>query len=378
MYGCRAREANRQVMRKVERDSENALQHVKRTYLEMQTQKAMLPEEENKLDVLRKRLKTCQGPQDIREYYRIQDDIKQLEAKIGDVRAGKNARAFFERALPLLREPPKVSEINMEQKREALATVLFHKEKSVPVFIQTELCTTCGEELVIRAEESLDVCQTCRRTKRRFNMATEHVDVDYYAQDTHANHTKSTASGNMEANEDPLKPALFESFLAQFDESVDDPPQRILDVILIELSNVHAASGSKVQPTPIQTILKKKGLKEYVPMALRIAMLLRKKKTDAMPRFSKSLIARMMTRFIMFVDMVKKSKKSLKFMTRGFLQFLTRVFLILENEVAMSEFFDCHKTRSVHMREDRRVNDICKMLSKKTLNGFPWDYVRSL
>ena len=396
MYGSRKREEDRKAMMTKERESENAIAHIKRSYTEHQTQLAMLPQHKSQMESLQKRLKVCKGAQSIREFYTLKADMKQLQTKIDEIEQGQDAKSFYERAIPLITQT-KSSDPNVDQKREALALVLFHKEKSMPVFIQTDLCTRCKEELTLKAEESLMVCPKCSATSRQFNMATDHVDVDYYAQDTHANHAKLTATGNLESREDVLypKPQMYEAFLTQFRDIIPDPPARVLDIVLGELSKVHIASGSKVQPTPIGSILKKKGLKEFSWMSLRIAMLLSKKETDAMPCFTEERVQRLMTRFHMFISTVKSAvmKKrnvspnvkalatALKFITRNFLQFLTRVFLIMEDDIPQSELFDCHKTRSVHRREDTRIRKACELL-KKTNDldalGMQWNYCRSL
>uniref|UniRef100_A0A6C0CK56 Uncharacterized protein n=1 Tax=viral metagenome TaxID=1070528 RepID=A0A6C0CK56_9ZZZZ len=396
MYGSRKREEDRKAMMAKERESENALNHVKRTYSELQTQRAMLPQHESQLQALEARMKQCKGASSIREFFNLQTEVRNLKRKISDIDTGCDAKAFYERAVPLITQTES-SDPNVNQKREALALVLFHKEKTVPVFIQTDLCTTCKEELTMKAEESLMVCPKCRKTWKLLNMATDHVDVDYFAQDTHLNHTKFTSAGNIDSSDDALypKPLMFEGFISQFSETVPDPPPRVLEIILCELSRVHIASGSKIQPTPIGMILRKKGLKEYVWMSLRISMILKRNGDDAIPSFSNDIIQRLMKRFHLFINAVKESvsKKqlspnlktlktmtsALKFITRNFMQFLTRVFLIMEGDVAQSELFECHKTRSVHRREDRRIQHACERLQKKgDLEGFDWNYVRSL
>ena len=378
-----------------ERESENAMNHVKRSFSELQTQKAMLPKHKDQLESIHKRLRMCKGVQNIREYLTLKTESEELERKIRNIEEGREAQSFYERALCLISHT-KSADTNLDQKREALAMILFHKEKSMPVFIQTDWCTVCKEELMYKAEESLMVCPNprCRVTTKLFNMATDHVDVDFFAQDTHANHIKSTIVGNVETAENALypKPQMYEAFLTQFRDIVPDPPARVLDIVLGELSKVHIASASKVQPTPVSAILKKKGLKEWNWMSLRISMLLNKKDSAAMPCFTEDCVRRLMTRFMMFINaiqttIVSQQKLSvnmkhlitaLKFVTRNFLQFLTRVFLIMEGDIAQSELFDCHKTRSVHRREDVRIRKACELLKQSDLEGFNWEYVRSL
>ena len=272
-------------------------------------------------------------------------------------------------------------DVNLDQKREALAMSLFHAEKAVPVFIQTDRCTKCNVELMMRNEESLMICPQCKRTSNYLPLSTDHVDVDYVAQDTHANHTKSTATGNIDStNEDNSYPkeALFLKFLMQFSEKVPDPPTRVYETILKELSKVHIAHASKVQPTPIGTILRKTNLKDFAWMSLRIAMALKRHEGEPMPSFSDAKISRLLSRFRMLIEELKRVKTRSRKKCFNF-RFLVRGFLIMEGDHATSELFENHKTRSVLRREDKRVERACERLQKDAeKNGFDWTFFRSI
>jgi hypothetical protein len=382
MYGSRSREVMRQAVRRSERSSANAVEHAKRSYAGMCTKRKLIPQMQEKLESLRKRMKTCKGPSQIHMYLGLKEQTELIGAEIKEIQSGREARAFFERARPLMVQEHKVDDVNMAQKREALAMSLFHPEKAVPVFVQTDRCTHCHHDLRIRSDESLTVCPGCRRTCRFLQLSTDHVDVDYVAQDTHANHTRSTCTGNvdnMSNSDNPYpKPPLFLKFLMQFFEDIPDPPSKVIETILHELSKVHIHHTTKVQSTPIGNILRKTNLKEWSWMALRIAMMLKRRSHEPMPVFSQALISRLMKRFEKLVDALMKSRCRNRKKVFNF-KFITKVFLVMENEFSLAELFENHRTRSVIRREDKRVGDTCRILQEEMKeNSFTWAFFRSL
>lgn len=381
MYGSRAREDMRQAVRRSERSSQNARQHVKKIYAEICTKRKMVPQMRFRLQDVHKRMAVCRGPSNIRRYMLLKEQAEKLEREIKYIEDDMDARQFFERTRPLIERTDNL-DTNNEQKREALAMALFHPDKAVPVFIQTDRCTHCGVDLKMDDEESVLVCPQCRRTTKYLNLSTDHVDVDYVAQDTHVNHINSTMTGNVDntkgTDESYPKASLYQKFLMQFSENVPEPPEEVLEVIERELHKVHILHNSKVQTTPVGNILRKKGYKDWAWMSTRISMMLKKNSNEVIPLFSNVLIERLLKRFDFLIDAMKRSRCRNKSKAFNF-RFLTKVFLTLEGEYAMSELFENHKTRTVLRREDMRVGQLCRMLRQEAKdNGFDWDFFRSL
>lgn len=389
MWGARARENIRQAVRRRERSAANANEHVKRAFATMCTKRKMVPQIHEELEQVQKRMKLCRGPSSIREFLNLKAEAERLQKSIDEIESGVEAQGFFERARPLLLQADNEPEhtlvdVNMEQKREALAMSLFHAEKAVPVYVQKDRCTACNQNLVIRSEESLLVCPNpaCKNTFNLVQLSTDHIDTDQLGQDSNANHTRSTCTGGIDgqthSDDGFANPALYKKFLMQFSPKVADPPDEVLEIIARELSKVHIHHGTKVQPTPIGNILRKQNLKEWVWMSMRISILLKKKVHEPMPAFTDALIDRMIRRFENLLDALKRSKCRNRKKVFNF-KFITKVFLVMDGDYALSELFENHKTRAVLRRENKRVGEGCQILeSEMQENGFTWKFFRSL
>ena len=113
-------------------------------------------------------------------------------------------------------------------------------------------------------------------------------------------------------------------------------------------------------------------------MSERIGMILKKKEHEPDAVFSEELISRLVERFSKLLDALKKSRCRNRQKVFNF-KFITKVFLIMEGEYALSELFQNHKTRTVLRREDFRLKEGCTILEKEmNENGFSWKFIRSL
>lgn len=386
MYGSRRREVVRSAMRTREHCVTNTREHIRRAHERMITKRGMVQQMEDQCEELTKRMKICKGPSSIPEYMKLKEERQNLQKTMESYAKGEEEYAFLERAFPLIvceekdleRKEPVDS--NIIQEREALAMSLFHRDKAVPVFIQTDRCTKCGCELRIKSEESLVTCPKCGRTTEFLQLSTDHVDGDYVAQDTDVNHVRSTLTGgidNTSGVDNPYpKPALYHKFLLQFSSAVAAPPPQLIDMVLQELSKVHIHHSSKVQATPISNILKKHQ-KSYAWMSLRISMMLKQADGEPFPIFSEELIDRLIRRFrILIEELIKQRCRNRK---RVFnFQFLTKVFLIMEGKPAMAELFENHKTRDVLRREDKRIGEACKIMDREKRGNLEWKFYRSM
>jgi len=391
-YGSRHRETLRRTVRAPERGSHNAIGYVKRAFDELYTKRKLLPEVNSRLESMRKRMRLCRGPGDIQEWMTLKQEAARLESDMDRVRSGVDARVFFERARPLIAGegggghtggPSDSSrDSNGDQKREALAMTLFHPDKAVPVFIQTDRCTECDDDLKYHEEESVMVCPRCNRSYAHLQLSTDHVDVDYIGQDTNSNHTRSTPTGGVDkmstTNTAYAKPNLYRKFLMQFSDSVPTPPDAVIEVILREMSKVHLHHSSKAQPTPIGAILRKCKMKQWAWMSVRIAMMIKMRPDETVPVFCQTLIDRIIARFEKLVTALQRTRCRNRQKVFNF-RFLTKVFLVMEGEYALSELFENHKTRAVQLREDRRMTAGCRILEREMKeNGFSWKFFRTL
>lgn len=403
-------------MRNTAQNTVNTEEYVSRAYETMCTRRSMIPKLEDEVRSIRKRMRMCKGPAEIHTYRTLSKQVDELNKQITEYASGDETRSFFERVRPLMslkqvkvptdcdatgadaadeegdvcmtREPDSgtvVCDPNVVQQREALAMSLFHPKIGVPIFIQTDRCTLCDADLRLHEDGGAMVCPSCHRLHQFLQLGTDHVDVDYVAQDTHANHVRATHTGNVDnmhgVDKSYPKVELFRQYIMQFSASVAPPPPHVMEEILRELSKVHIRHSGKVQSTHVVNILKKRGLKQYSWMSMRISMMLRchvDSTASHIPVFSQELQTRLVKRFeVLLRNMKARRCRNRRKMFN--LRFLTKLFLYQEGEHAMCAMFDNHKTRAVIRREDALLSGNYKILeSEMKEHGFKWRMFRSV
>lgn len=371
MYGSLEREKIREVTGK--ESFREASKHLQPAFVEMKTSQRFAEEKEKQLKVLLKELAACTGSHNLSTYRRLKRKVQDLETEIDKAQKCVKTRNFMERVHALTSH--KSNSIQSNKKREAIARNILHGDKGIPVTYEVNKCDFCDELLLYKHEESRMLCPKCHRTQKDCQLATDHVDADYVAQDTHANHTRMTATQGV-FHQDTNGESSYEKYLYQFSEDVEPIPDEVIEIILQELSQVHMSHCSKVQPTPITKILKKHNLQDYAHMPQRIANELKRKKNEPIPVFSKELIDRMLRRErILRSHLLKKNPRSYKKLIKH--KSLTKVFLRMENEANLAELLDNHKTRAVLRQENTKLMEACRELSK-TDKTFNWTFNRDI
>jgi hypothetical protein len=387
MFGSVHREAMRRALRRPERVGTNVTEHVKGSYLRMLTQQRMVPQKEEELAALVKEMSELVGLDGIGRYQQLSQRVNNLRKEVEYLRSGKQADAFYERARPLLGKRKREADehSNVHQKREAVAMALMHPHKAVPVYMETDRCNACGTDLREISEEALDVCPNpqCQVTRARLAMATDHRDVDFIAQDTHANLNRCTIAANIDNTQDPdqayPKSEVFHQYLLQFCKVIPTPPRHVLQVVQRELSQVHVSHPGKVHPTPIGTILRQNNLKQWAWMPHRIALELKRKDHETIPLTDHATVLRMVERYTKLIAAMKDERCPNRRKSQN-MRFIAKVFAVQEKQYAFSELFENHKTRSVLRREDRNMRIVCNYIEESELNkeGWSWKFFRSL
>lgn len=381
MYATRIRERDRVRSRQSGQTIKETTEFLKQTFQTAVTKEKLIPELEERLVGVKREMGTCKGSQGRRKYRKLDKEARGIQKEIILLRHECNPDSMFTRARPLMSG----AHDNIYQ-REALAmSIMGNDQSSVVCYTQKHRCETCNVDLRMKPDDSVLVCTNCHRVYPFLSLNTDHVDVDYVAQDTHQNHIRSTNTGNMDnsmhIDNGYPRANLYRRFLTQFSEGVPDPPQYVFDAILRELSLlVHMHSDQKFQPTPIATILRKSPeLKDYHVMSNRISLMMKRRPGEPSLTMSDNLIHRLMERFKQFVSQNKfRAKKKV-----SNFRFLTRVFLFMEGEYAKSEMFDNHRTRSVLIQEDRSMKQVVEQIQKNLdkdmgPNQFKWESFRSM
>lgn len=372
MYGSTKREKLRQVARE-EESFRQAAKHLQPAFVEMKTSQRLAEETEKQLKSVLQQMAKCTGAQNLAHYRRLKRQATELESEIEKAHKCVKTRNFMERVHALTTYESSSTQIN--KKREAIARNILHGDKGIPVTYEVNKCDFCDVLLVYKHEESRMLCPKCNRTQKDCQLATDHVDADYVAQDTHANHTRMTVTKGV-FQQDLTTGTSYEKFLHQFSENVKPIPNEVIESILTELSQVHMSHCSKVQPTPIFKILKKHNLQDYVEFSHLIAYMLKRKQNEPIPVFSKELIERMAHRErILRACLLKKNPRSYKKLIKN--KSLTKIFLEMEGEYNLSELFDNHKTRGVLRRENAKLFEAFKELSE-TDSTFNWTFRRAI
>ena len=396
MYGSLAREATRTALRQEERSSVRAQQHLTEAIQQLHTRRQMVPQLQETYDALEKKLTTYQGAHSILEYRQGQRQLRQLKRQMAEALSTQDERALRDRAAPLLQPDAKRArtDVNAEQKLEALALSMFHRDKALPVYIAADVCTQCGTPWKMKAEESLLVCPNpeCCRTSTFYHMATDHVDLEHH--DTHASHNRSTLPQGVEApTHAGVREQLYRQYLMQFCVEVARPPREIFELLLSDLSKIHVQPGTQVSVAAINNILKKNNKKEWLCMSHMIAMRLNQRlfsgggssdlverllsedhdDKEPIPRFSLSLVQRLVERFAQIQTEATSTTTKARKQMISFRDY-TKRFLKQEGEVALSELFDGHRTRQVMLREDQRFAVVCRALGPRG----NWPFYRSV
>lgn len=340
----------------------------------------MLPTLEKKHQDLQARMAKCRGPAQIRKWRQLRREVRQIEARMADIRSGRATRQLMERARPLLSRERKADETvvppsaatldaNTEQQLEAVAMSLFHKDKAIPVHIQTNQCTLCHVNLEYHPTESLLMCPQCHRTTEDLALLTDHVDLDYVAQDTGVNHLNATSTANRSRpahqTQTVPQPDDFEKYCQQLAHNVPDPPDELLEIILWELTHIHIHHDVKMADTTISSILAKHKLTDtWNWMRLRISMLLRARRGhETIPSFSDELIQKLKARYATVARLVRTHCHRQAKQTRDF-NFLLKVFLLQLGEFDAAEWFENRKTHAVMSRKLTWLRSMCKMAAQ--------------
>jgi hypothetical protein len=370
MYGSRKREE----MRKVARSFANNIEHYqKQTENRLLNKRKLLPDMEKEAEQVRKKMKLCTGPNDIQTYLQLKMQSQTLQEDIQHIKENKDYLELQERLKPIMKNG------DHQQRREAVSMSVLFPQRSMSVYIDTERCARCRQPLHFKNEERLLVCSNrfCRRTVEYLDLSTDHVDVAYFAQDNHANHLRSTKMANVDisaSNNMLHKDEAYEKFIQQW--TVPPPPGDVFNVLLTELSKVHMHHASKIQSTPIASILRRTNYKQYAWMSVRIAIMLRRRPHEVLPIMDETLAQKLLQRYQLFVEALPNSTCRDK--KRAFnLSHLTKIFLMMEKRYDLSELFVNHKTRPVMKREEKRIQQVCQYLQKH-VPKLHWGFIQSL
>lgn len=288
---------------------------------------------------------------DTKNYHDYMDNVEQIEIlrkTIRDTKDDRELEEFVESVTPLL-ESENIRDTDcVKQQRNTLFLNLFYKSKANTTYFHTESCAICQKEKIICVEESLLMCTECGVTN--FTVVSNNEER---AENT--DRSKGT----------PYERApLYRKYLMQFHENAPDPPQEVIETIYKHLFKVHMMLSTKVKPTPIAQILRAEKLQRWAPYSVRISKVINK---DHIVALTQELIDKLVYRFEKITKAFDKTKLNQRKKIMNF-EFLTKQFLLMEDEPELARWFCCHKTRNVLNQADSRLYKCKKNLQADNLD----------
>jgi hypothetical protein len=242
------------------------------------------------------------------------------------------------------------------QKVEMIRQNFTQHSLSIPVFINTNVCTKCRSTVHIRTAEGSSVCYQCASSSTILS----------------DNHELSANINKRRVSTKYNRLPLFRKFLMQFHTDMEPPPEHVISRLYFHFNKVHILLPVKVKPTPICQILRKEGLQKWCPMAIRIAKMMN---DEPLVEFDDELVDRLTYRFDRISEIYQTTKSTERKKILNF-EYLTRHFLVLEGHPEKALVFNLHKTRSVLTNADNSFRRCCAQL--KTLDpDTNWNFKRS-
>jgi hypothetical protein len=268
--------------------------------------------------------------------------LGQVEAQIQKFRSG-----FSPPYLKIASDPLKLNHkdsLRLSQQKHIIFDSVFRPDTCIATFMTDKTCSVCKIPLSNLPSESVHVCTRCGSTSDYIHCDTDYIEGDIPDRSVIYNRTP-----------------LYRKYLSQFHEGVKNPPLTVLDILRMELSKNYCLAGAVIRPTPIIAILKRNKIQNWSWMVGRITRILNGEQVLSL---SSRLIQKLVDRFDKInkltttQDGVKDQKKILNF------EFLTKQFLLMENEHIISENYHLHKTRSVLCKADTRFRKLCDILQR--------------
>lgn len=243
-----------------------------------------------------------------------------------------------------------------KQQTEILVQTHLHGKGSIPVFINTNICSGCNNPVAIRTYEASTICPLCA-------ISTTIISDNHEISGNILKMHKSTSYN---------RAPLYRKFLMQFHVNTPPPPEGVISKLYYHLNKVHIMLPVKIKPTPICQILRSEGLQKWCYMAIRISKIMNREQTVVL---SDLLIERLLDRFEKISSIYHGLKSADRKKILNF-EYLTRQFLILEHRMSDALLFNLHKTRTVLMNADETFRKCCKSLLT-TDTGHNWNFRRS-
>ena len=255
---------------------------------------------------LEKGLGTMAGRGRIREFRCVQDLIKTKKKELVYLMEGKHINEFVELVKPLLENGDSKNHV-MKQQKHTVFLNLFHKEKAIPCFIDRDLCTECGTELITLSQESMNICPNtdCGASEHLIYCTSDFI--------------QNTETKNSQYERGPL----YRKYLSQFHEHTLDPPKEVINVVYKHLSRVHMMLSTRVKPTPIAQILRQENLQKWAPMAFRIAKMINQ---EPIVKLSTEMIDRLVAKFDKINSVFNQTKCKTRKKTMNF-EYVTKQML---------------------------------------------------
>lgn len=253
MWGARARKSRRRLPIR-EHTFENIRENVHKMPLRIQhrvgQKRKRLRGEIVQLDLKIKRL-PCGDRNVIHERADLNLSISKLNKQLVATTVERQLQAFAEQANPLVTKNTHDNSHVADTQRHALYLSLF-SNKSVPCYVNSDVCADakCRHELVRSADSKVN-CTKCGASTAKIFCVNDYTHI-------------------APAEKHPYKrDTLYLKFVMQYEESVKEIPEEVLDLVYGQLSKVHLMLRSRTKPTPISQILRDAGHKKWVMFAPR-------------------------------------------------------------------------------------------------------------
>ena len=236
-----------------------------------------------------------------------------------------------------------------DEDRTETCNVIYRKyllpdEDKVTFFVDNTVCKRCQLGMLYQASASLCVCPACGNSKQLIHFdSSEPIEF----------------KGRKRKNTYNRVP-LFSKFVKQFSKTLDPLDPKTLAGLLKHIRNKHSSPLKLAKPTPIANFLRSERLGSLMHCALRICKALNGEK---IPLFEDDLIDRLCDRFAILTAVLKDMDLKDKKKIMNF-EYITKQFLLMENEIELASCFLNHKTREIVVEADLRFFLCCEHINR--------------
>jgi hypothetical protein len=243
---------------------------------------------------------------------------------------------------------------------------------------QRDTCTRCGSTMIIDRNISVQICPS-RDCGAIYSVlfcvsdVTSDISIVGSSLIVAAHHIQKLPVAQTIQEDLPMRiyerSPLYRRFLNQFSVKATPIPEDIFSCIYNHLASIHMHTTYRAKPTPISVILRKNGHGLWAGHALRITMMFN---GETVPVLEETLIDRLVKRFSIICKVAEVTPNA----RAPNSDFITANLLALELRPDLANLFRNHRTRSVLIEADRRLQNLLPNIIKLSPEEFLWSHFR--